>query len=113
VTDATTDAKGYAVDTKDCPYAHLFCQWQAQTLPEIWNGAPFQELRRNLVDRHPERSAACDGCDLPYDDAKFSWPTVQCVGAFRCWIRWRLAFSGSLARVVVLWASWEIGCVQA
>lgn len=47
-----------------------------QTLPEIWNGAPFQELRRNLVDRHPERSAACDGCDLPYDDAKFSWSNM-------------------------------------
>jgi len=43
-----------------------------QTLPEIWNGAAFQQLRRNLVDRHPERSAVCNGCDLPYDDAKFS-----------------------------------------
>lgn len=43
-----------------------------QTLPDIWNGKPFQVLRRNLVDKHPERSTACDGCDLPYDDAKFS-----------------------------------------
>jgi radical SAM protein with 4Fe4S-binding SPASM domain len=43
-----------------------------KSLSEIWNGAAFQELRRNLVDKKPELSAACNGCDLPYDDAKFS-----------------------------------------
>ncbi len=47
-----------------------------QTLPEIWNGRAFQQLRRNLVDRRPEQSAVCDGCDLPYDDAKFSWRNI-------------------------------------
>ncbi len=43
-----------------------------QPLEEIWRGAAFQELRKNLIERHPSKSAACDGCDLPYDDAKFS-----------------------------------------
>ena len=43
-----------------------------QSLSEIWNGAAFRELRQNLVDKKPELSAACKGCDLPYDDAKFS-----------------------------------------
>jgi hypothetical protein len=44
-----------------------------QKLPEIWNGDAFQLLRKNLVEGHPEKSPVCNGCDLPYDDAKFSW----------------------------------------
>ena len=48
-----------------------------QTLPDIWNGKPYQLLRQNLLDKHPERSAVCDGCDLPYDDAKFSWRNMM------------------------------------
>ena len=43
-----------------------------QELPQIWNGEAMQELRRNLIDEQPELSAACKGCDLPYDNAKFS-----------------------------------------
>ena len=43
-----------------------------QSLPEIWHGAPYQELRNNLVKRTPWKSLACKGCDLPYDSAKFS-----------------------------------------
>lgn len=52
-----------------------------QSLPEIWNGAPFQSLRKNLVERKPELSAACNGCDMPFDDTKFSmeniWRTLR------------------------------------
>lgn len=44
-----------------------------QSLTEVWNGEAFITLRKNLVEGHPERSAVCDGCDLPFDDAKFSW----------------------------------------
>jgi radical SAM protein with 4Fe4S-binding SPASM domain len=43
-----------------------------QSLPEIWNGEPMQALRRNLRDRHPERSGACANCDLPYDGSKYT-----------------------------------------
>jgi radical SAM protein with 4Fe4S-binding SPASM domain len=43
-----------------------------QSLPEIWNGEAMQALRRNLRDRHPERSAACANCDLPYDGSKYT-----------------------------------------
>jgi radical SAM protein with 4Fe4S-binding SPASM domain len=43
-----------------------------QSLREIWRGAAAQELRKNLVAQTPWKSAACDGCDMPYDDAKFS-----------------------------------------
>jgi radical SAM protein with 4Fe4S-binding SPASM domain len=42
-----------------------------QELGEIWNGAPYQELRRRLVDKQVDQVEACRGCDLPYDGAKF------------------------------------------
>jgi radical SAM protein with 4Fe4S-binding SPASM domain len=44
----------------------------AQSLEEIWNGLPMQALRRNLRDRKPQLSAACAGCDLPYDGSKYT-----------------------------------------
>ncbi len=47
-----------------------------QKLTDIWNGQAFIELRKNLVEHHPERSAVCDGCDLPYDDQKFTWQNM-------------------------------------
>jgi len=43
-----------------------------QDLMEIWNGEKYQAMRRDLATKHPERQAACDGCDMPYDAAKFS-----------------------------------------
>ncbi len=58
-----------------------------QPLQEIWRGAAFQELRKNLVERMPWKSAACDGCDLPYDDAKFSVRNLvkTARGRFQIW----------------------------
>ncbi len=41
-------------------------------LQDIWRGAAFQELRKNLAHRTPWKSKACDGCDMPYDSSKFS-----------------------------------------
>lgn len=43
-----------------------------QEFGAIWNGEPYQALRRDLALRHPERQAACRNCDMPYDGAKFS-----------------------------------------
>ncbi|MCS5636919.1 MAG: SPASM domain-containing protein [Myxococcota bacterium] len=43
-----------------------------QGVMEIWNGEKYQALRRDLIEKHPERQAACDGCDMPYDGAKFT-----------------------------------------
>lgn len=43
-----------------------------QDLEEIWNGEKYQAMRRDLAAGHPERQAACDGCDMPYDNAKFT-----------------------------------------
>jgi len=43
-----------------------------QEFDEIWNGDKYQALRRDLVEKSPEKQAACVGCDMPYDAAKFS-----------------------------------------
>ncbi|MFP6640787.1 MAG: radical SAM/SPASM domain-containing protein [Myxococcota bacterium] len=43
-----------------------------QDVMEIWNGEKYQALRRDLVEQHPERQAACKGCDMPYDAEKFT-----------------------------------------
>jgi radical SAM protein with 4Fe4S-binding SPASM domain len=43
-----------------------------QSLEEIWRGEPYRQLRGNLAQREPWKSAVCNGCDMPWDDAKFS-----------------------------------------
>lgn len=43
-----------------------------EDLEDIWNGEKYQALRRDLVEQHPERQAACKGCDMPYDREKFT-----------------------------------------
>jgi radical SAM protein with 4Fe4S-binding SPASM domain len=47
-----------------------------QGLAVVWNGQPYQELRRALVEKRPGDIAACDGCDLPYDSTKFSYANI-------------------------------------
>jgi radical SAM protein with 4Fe4S-binding SPASM domain len=42
------------------------------SLADIWNGKAYQKLRRLLLDKSPEKSAACADCDMPYDESKFS-----------------------------------------
>jgi radical SAM protein with 4Fe4S-binding SPASM domain len=43
-----------------------------QEFDEIWNGEKYRALRRDLVDRQPDKQAACVGCDMPYDTEKFT-----------------------------------------
>jgi radical SAM protein with 4Fe4S-binding SPASM domain len=40
---------------------------------EVWNGAPYQELRRNLLNRRPDLNPACKNCDLPYSGGQPRW----------------------------------------
>lgn len=42
----------------------------------VWRGEAFQNLRRALVEKRPGDIAACNGCDLPYDNSKFSYANV-------------------------------------
>jgi len=43
-----------------------------QEFDEIWNGEKYRELRAALVEKRPDDAAACAGCDMPYDDSKYS-----------------------------------------
>jgi radical SAM protein with 4Fe4S-binding SPASM domain len=43
-----------------------------QSLEEIWNGMGFESLRRDLAAQRPDRQSACAGCDMPWDENKFS-----------------------------------------
>ena len=40
---------------------------------EIWTGEPYRLMRRNLLERRPERNAACAECDLPYSGGEDRW----------------------------------------
>lgn len=54
-----------------------------QEMREIWNGAAYRELRKVLLEERPEAAAACVGCDMPYDDSKFSWRNMAKTAAHR------------------------------
>jgi radical SAM protein with 4Fe4S-binding SPASM domain len=43
-----------------------------EDLVSIWTGPRYREMRQALIDRQPDRMAACQGCDLPYDQGKFT-----------------------------------------
>ena len=43
------------------------------TIMEIWNGEKYRQFRQNLLDRKPERNAACAECDLPYSGGEKRW----------------------------------------
>lgn len=47
-----------------------------QGLTAVWSGQPYQKMRKALVERRPGDIAACDGCDLPYDNSKFSYANI-------------------------------------
>lgn len=39
---------------------------------DIWNGERYQAFRRALVEKKPCDNSSCAGCDMPYDESKFS-----------------------------------------
>jgi radical SAM protein with 4Fe4S-binding SPASM domain len=45
----------------------------SDSLPSIWNGTKYQQMRAALLARQPDGVAACRGCDLPYDASKFTF----------------------------------------
>lgn len=40
---------------------------------KIWNNDKYREFRRNLIDNHPDRNAACRNCDLPSSGGQRRW----------------------------------------
>jgi radical SAM protein with 4Fe4S-binding SPASM domain len=43
-----------------------------ENLLPIWNGKQSQALRKALADQNPQAIKACENCDLPYDQSKFT-----------------------------------------
>jgi len=43
-----------------------------EDLVSIWNGQKYQNFRKALVNRNPQAIKACENCDLPYDQGKFT-----------------------------------------
>lgn len=57
---------------RDLEHKTVVGNLKTQEVAEIWNGAAMKDVRRNLLDKTPECIGACNGCDLPYDDSKFT-----------------------------------------
>lgn len=57
---------------RDLDHKTVLGNLNMQTIPDIWNGEPMVRVRSDLLNKAPERIAACKGCDLPFDDSKFS-----------------------------------------
>ena len=47
-----------------------------QGLSAVWTGPAYRKLRKALVEKRPEDMTACNGCDLPYDESKFSYANI-------------------------------------
>jgi MoaA/NifB/PqqE/SkfB family radical SAM enzyme len=61
---------------RDLDHKTVLGNLKTQSAAEIWNGAPMLSVRRNLLNETPECVAACKGCDLPFDDSKFTIQNV-------------------------------------
>ncbi len=57
---------------RDLRHETVLGNLNVNNVKEIWNGEPMQELRKALLDKEPEKIKACNGCDMPYDDTKFT-----------------------------------------
>ena len=44
-----------------------------QTIPDIWYGRKYVEMRRNLVNKEPHKVKACEKCDLPWSADSKRW----------------------------------------
>lgn len=62
---------------RDLRHKTVLGNLKTESVVGIWNGIPMQELRQALLAEQPEKIAACKGCDMPYDDSKF---TLQNIG---------------------------------
>ena len=46
---------------------------QAKSLWEVWNGEKYQQFRKLIATKHPEKLAACVGCDMPWSGDPAKW----------------------------------------
>lgn len=57
---------------RDLQHKTVLGNLKERSVEDIWNGRVMTALRGDLLDERPERIAACRGCDLPWDDDKFT-----------------------------------------
>ena len=57
---------------RDLDHKTVLGNLKTQSVQEIWNGAKMVAARRALLAQDPDAVRACRGCDLPYDDSKFT-----------------------------------------
>lgn len=61
---------------RDLDHKTVLGNLKTQSVSEIWNGQSMLNARNSLLDKAPECVAACKGCDLPFDDTKFSLKNI-------------------------------------
>lgn len=61
---------------RDLQHKTVVGNLKTDSIQEIWNSRLMQDVRFNLLLKAPERIAACKGCDLPYDDSKFTLKNI-------------------------------------
>ena len=54
-----------------------------EDLVSIWNGEKYQSFRGALLRKEPGAVKACEGCDLPFDQGKFSVAHIVKTGVSR------------------------------
>lgn len=57
---------------RDLRHKTVLGNLREQNVEDVWNGTVMTALRRDLLAGRPNRVAACRGCDLPWDDTKFT-----------------------------------------
>lgn len=61
---------------RDLQHMTVLGNLKTQSVEEIWNGEPMLELREFLLRKKPQKVSACEKCDLPYDDSKFTLKNI-------------------------------------
>lgn len=53
-----------------------------QSIYEIWHGSKYIEMRKNLINRQPDKNKACVDCDLPWSWDNKRWKPGYMLSSF-------------------------------
>lgn len=71
------------VCTRDLQHKTILGNLFNEDLASIWNGQKFQNFRKALANRNPQAIKACENCDLPHDQGKFTIRHILKTGIYR------------------------------
>jgi len=57
---------------RDLEHKTVLGNLNTQSVLDIWNGKPMLNARNSLLKQRPQDIVACQDCDLPFDNSKFS-----------------------------------------